>query len=340
MAAGMAQVPAKPCLSLNAPSDTLPGAERLGEPEDVAARLRRRKLESLRQRIRRIERSAGTGLEGPTLRPPTYDYSLGTPSGAEEHVPTNPLSGKIAGPGLTWQLGVAEVDGLLGPEGLEIGGVHEIKPALQEQGTDWAATWATAFIFSLALAIRRCAMPDGRACRPILSCRPAAMASEFGGPYGPGLRALGLDPKRLIIVETITAADTLWAIEEGLKSRGLALVLGVLGEIELTPARRLALAASAYCAPCVLLTHPRTETMAATATRWRVGPLPSGPHPFDPHAPGAPRFTVDLERCRAQPLSAETASFSLEWCDEALCFRLASGVADRADAARKSGRGA
>ena len=335
MAAGMAQDPAKPCLSLDASPDTLPGTERPREPQEVAARLRRRKLESLRQRIRRIERSVGTELEGSAFRPPVYDDSPGKTPGAEEQAPA-----KIVVPGLTWHLGIAEVDGLLGPEGLEIGGVHEIKPALQEQGTDWAATWATAFIFSLTLAIRRCAMTDGRARRPILCCRPAAMANEFGSLYGPGLRALGLDPKRLIIVETKTATDTLWAIEEGLKSRGLALVLGALQEVELTPARRLALAASAYRVPCVLLTHPRTETMAAIATRWRVGPLPSAPHPFDPHAPSALRFTVDLERCRARPLSAETASFSLEWCDEALCFRLAPGVADRADAARESGSGA
>lgn len=317
----------------------LPASEQSGKPANCAASLRQSILEDLRNRIRRIERSGGSGLAGPTFRP-SIDNSPARASCTEGHAATTPRSGKTADPGLTWQLGVPEVDGLLGPEGLEIGGVHEIKPALQEQGTDWAATWATAFIFSLTLAIRRCAMTDGRARRPILCCRPAAMANEFGSLYGPGLRALGLDPERLIIVETKTATDTLWAIEEGLKSRSLALVLGALQEVELTPARRLALAASAYRVPCVLLTHPRTETMAATATRWRVGPLPSAPHPFDPHAPGALRFTVDLERCRARPLSAETASFSLEWCDEALCFRLAPGVADRADAARESGSGA
>jgi len=330
----MAQDPAIPKVFPNAESVRLPASERPGRPADCAASLRQSILDDLRNRIRRIERCAGTALERPILRPPIGKISG---SGAEVHAPISPLSHQIAGPGPVWQLGVAEVDGLLGREGLEIGGVHEVKPA--QQGAGWAAAWAAAFIFSLALAIRRCTMADGRACGAILCCRPAAMANELGGLYGPGLRALGIDPERLVIVETRTAADTLWAIEEGLKSRGLALVLGVLEEVALTPARRLALAASAYRAPCILLTHPRTETMAATATRWRVGSLPSAPHPFDPHAPGAPRFTVDLERCRMQPLSAETASFSLEWCDEALCFRLAPGVADRADAARRSGRG-
>lgn len=338
----MAQAPAISKVFPNSESVRLPASERPGSPADCAAGLRQSILDDLRNRIRRIERCAGTALERPILSPSIYGDGVGriSDSGAEVHAPISPLSHQIAGSGLVWQLGVAEVDGLLGREGLEIGGVHEVKPALLEQGAGWAAAWATTFIFSLALAVRRCAMTDGRARGAILCCRPAAMTNELGGLYGPGLRALGIDPERLVIVETRTAADTLWAIEEGLKSRGLALVVGVLEEVALTPARRLALAASAYRAPCVLLTHPRTETMAATATRWRVGPLPSAPHPFDPHAPGAPRLSVDLERCRAQPLSAETASFSLEWCDEALCFRLAPGVADRADAARRSGRGA
>lgn len=239
-----------------------------------------------------------------------------------------------------WRLGADEVDVLLGPDGLEIGGVHEVKPALHGPGVSWAATWAAAFAFSLALGIRRSAMDAGRAQSPILCCRPAALANELGGLYGPGLRALGLTPDRLVIVETANAADTLWAMEEGLRSGSLALVLGLLETVPLTPARRLALAAAAHRSPCLLLTHPRAEATAATATRWRIGPAPSAPHPFDRNAPGAPRFTVDLERCRAQPLSVAKASFSLEWCDEALCFRLAPGVADRADAARRAGHGA
>lgn len=272
------------------------------------------------------------------------------PSRFLRHLRSNPLATPAAPlsrarrasdeTGSIWRIGADEVDALLGPEGLEIGGVHEVKPTLGGPGIGWAAAWAAALVFSLALGIRRCFADRRMRESPILFCRPTALVNELGSLYGPGLRALGLAPNRLVIVETANGADTLWAMEEGLKSRSLALVIGLLDKAALTPARRLALVAAAHNSPCLLLTHPRTEVTAATATRWRVGPAVSAPHPFDPHAPGAPRFTVDLERCRAQPLSAETASFSLEWCDEALCFRLASGVADRADAAHKPGRGA
>ncbi|MCL4767303.1 MAG: hypothetical protein KJZ80_13815 [Hyphomicrobiaceae bacterium] len=293
-----------------------------GLPQAAAA-LRQQKLDSLRARIRRIELAAdaGGGRAGQASHAGPED----------EAARSQRLAGRVGPP---WRLGADEVDALLGPDGLEIGGVHEVKPAAGELGASWAAAWAAALVFSLALGIRR------RAPGPILCCRPAALASELGGLYGPGLCTLDLAPDRLVIVEAANAADTLWAVEEGLRSGSLALVLGVLDAVALTPARRLALAAAAHRSPCLLLTHPRAEATAATATRWRVGPAPSAPHPLDEQAPGAPRFMVDLERCRAQPLSAATASFSLEWCDEALCFRLAPGMADRADAACRSGRGA
>jgi len=343
----------KSCVYPGLASDRLPGFERTdgsGDLAQTAASLRRSMLDDLRARIRRIERDASVTMREPVLPPLAREGRVGQPSHADHkaedcsqhleakasHSPR--LAGQETGP--PWRLGTGEIDALLGPEGLEIGGVHEVKPAARERGASWAAAWAAAFVFSLALGIRRCGLDSARARGPILCCQPAALANELGRLYGPGLRTLGLAPDRLVIVETGNTVDTLWAMEEGLRSESLALVLGILDGVALTPARRLALAAAAHRSPCLLLTHPRTEATAATATRWRVGPHPSTPHPFDRLAPGALGFAVELERCRALPISAGTASFSLEWCDEALCFRLAPGVADRADAARRSRCGA
>lgn len=217
--------------------------------------------------------------------------------------------------------------------------MHEVKPALLEGGASWGAAWAAAFSFSLALCIRRLMARTGGARSPILLCRPAGFANELGDLHAPGLGTFGLTPDRLLIAETGKAADTLWAMEEGLRSGSLALVVGLLDGVTLTPARRLALAAAAYRSPCLVLTQPRSGAMAATATRWRVGPAPSAPHPFDGRAPGAPRLSIGLERCRARPVVAsEITTLYLEWCHEALCFRLAAGMADRADAARGTRR--
>ncbi len=225
-----------------------------------------------------------------------------------------------------WTLGAPEIDALLGAEGLETAGVHEVKPIIPEGG------------FALALTVRRVVLADMDKRQPafILCCRATAAAHELGSIYGPGLRALGLDPDRLLLVEPAREADVLWVLEEGLKSESLALVLGSLGNVALTPARRLALAAAAHRTPCLLLTDPRSEATGATTTRWRVGPHPAAPHAFDEHAPGAPRVALRLERLRSRPVPAGALPFVVEWCDETRSFSLVSRVADRTDAPRRS----
>lgn len=225
---------------------------------------------------------------------------------------------------------------MLGPAGLEIGAVHEVKPAAS--GVDWAAAWAAARSFALMLGVRRLQAGAGQDARThVLWCTSTAMTSELGAPYGPGLGMLGLDPARLILVEPARQQDALWALEEGLKSDSLALAVAQLDDVALTPARRLALAAAGGRTPCLLLTHPREGPAAATATRWRIAPAPSARHPLDPQAPGAIRLRVTLERCRGRPAPPEDLSLMLEWCDAAYRFRMASTVADRADAARPAG---
>lgn len=242
-----------------------------------------------------------------------------------------------------WRLGAREIDGLLPAAGLEDDALHEIKPALPAPGQAAAAAVAAARQLALALAGRRLATllesPDPRmASAPILWCAPAAIAADVGLPYGQGLTAFGVDPRRLLLAEAATAADALWVLEEGLASGSLALAVGLVDEIDLTPARRLSLAAAAKRTPCLLVTGARSAPAGATATRWRAGPAPGADHPFDPAAPGALRFEVALERCRRAPQAATMAPVSLEWCDEAYRFRVAAGVADRAMAPCRPGR--
>lgn len=234
-----------------------------------------------------------------------------------------------------WTFGSPQLDALIGPCGLEIGAVHEVKPsALSADGktsAGWAASCAASRRFALALVARRLAGVGGaRRGAPVLVCSPASYAAELGALYGPGLADLGIDPGRLIVAEPARPADVLWAVEQGLASNGLALVVGELPDVELTPARRLALAAARSVTPCVLLTHPRAGLVAATATRWRVAPASGASDAFDPEAPGAARLRVVLERCRAGPARGSwSAPLLLEWCDAAYRFHLAASVADR-----------
>jgi protein ImuA len=131
------------------------------------------------------------------------------------------------------------------------------------------------------------------------------------------------------MVEARRDDEVLWVLEEGLRTGSLVLAIGALSSIDLTPARRLSLAARDGATPLLMLTSARSAASGATATRWRINPAASGAHPFDTRAPGAARLAVQLERCRSAPPATE-AALTLEWSHEAYRFRLAAAVADRA----------
>jgi protein ImuA len=225
-----------------------------------------------------------------------------------------------------WTLGAPEVDGRLSG-GLDPRSLHEIKPEAFQTGLA-AGAWAASLGFALRLAARRLRALEGRP--QLLWCWPSALAREIGLPYGPGLSFLGLEPSSCLFVETQRASEALWAMEEGLKSKAVALVIGVLQEARLTPARRLSLAAGAQGTPCLIVTDGRTSAAGATATRWRVGARASAIHPFETSATGALRYAVSLERCREGSLAAQVSPQLLEWSHATHRFRLASVLAHRA----------
>jgi hypothetical protein len=121
-------------------------------------------------------------------------------------------------------------------------------------------------------------------------------------------------------------------MEESMGSGAAAIVVGCLDAVALTPARRLALAAGAHRTPALMVTSARTAAMASTSARWRIATAPSAPHPFDPAAPGDPRFALTLERCRGTAVSALSPSSLVEWSYDARCFRVAAGMAVVVDA--------
>jgi len=241
-----------------------------------------------------------------------------------------------------WCLGALPVDSLLGAAGLALDGVHEIKPALTAGGIS-AARQSAALLFTLLLARRRLDAADALSRTPgngpaLLWCAPDSFHREAGHLYAPGLAGLGLAPHRVVLVRTRTREETLWTLEEGVRSRAVALVIGVVDEVSLTPARRLSLAAEQGGTPCLLMTSPRSVVTASVATRWRVAEARSAAHPFDQRASGAHRLDVGIERCRGRPLLAEMPSFTLEWSNEKAAFNLVAGLADRAVAAHDRGR--
>ena len=179
--------------------------------------------------------------------------------------------------------------------GLAGGVLHEI--------TAGHADRPAAFGFLLALTAAALGARPG----PAVFIAARRAVADFGLPYGHGLAQMGLDPGRLILVETGKDKDALWALEEALRSPAQpAIVAGALGGgLDLTPSRRLNLAAALHATPLVILRGARATGTSAAATRWRIASAPAARDRFGTFAASA------MERgAGALPQSAVRASGS------------------------------
>lgn len=135
--------------------------------------------------------------------------------------------------------------------------------------------------------------------------------AENGALYGPALEDFGLAPERLLRVAVAHERDVLWAMEEGLRCRGVGAVIGEIRnrDVGLTASRRLSLAAGqAGTAAFLLRALPADEPVAA-ATRWIVRAAPSAHAHVHAFGPGPPRWHVSLTRNRR----GSQGSWILEW---------------------------
>jgi protein ImuA len=206
--------------------------------------------------------------------------------------------------------GVAAIDHYLPQGGLAGGGLHEFVP-------EAAASPAT-FGFIVALLAR---LPPPH---PLFLVLPAYGSRDFGRPYGHGLSALGLDPRRLILVETSHRKETLWAIEEALHSGAPAAVAGTIDKLDLKSSQRLQLAAADAGLPLLLLRPVSDLESSAAATRWRIGTRPAARDRFGLFA--RPRWHLQLERCR----NGRPGEWFVEYDHVAHRFSLAAALADHA----------
>ncbi len=136
------------------------------------------------------------------------------------------------------------------------------------------------------------------------------LANELGRPSHAGLLQLGLDPSRILFVETPRAAEALVGLEEGLKSASIALAIGVFHELDLTPARRLSLAAgekkytlSRDHSSCVV-----TRRRDGNALAPRMGA--QCPASFRSKSAGAPALFVKSRTCPCAPAKRQSLSLA------------------------------
>lgn len=144
---------------------------------------------------------------------------------------------------------------------------------------------------------------------PILWVQDYLSQKEAGRPYLPGIGA-----KRPIIRVTVSRPiDVLWAMEEGLRCKALASVIGeVWGDpktLNFTATKRLAMRSEAAGTPCWLLRRSASADLSAARERWRISSLPSALHPDDAQSPGLPRWKAELFRSRSAPLGTWVAHY-------------------------------
>jgi protein ImuA len=229
--------------------------------------------------------------------------------------------------------GLAPLDAHLPQGGLTVGALHEVAPL--EPG-DMAA----AFGFLVALLAR-----FAPSTRPLLFVAPSHAFAEHGRPHGHGLAHLGLDPARLILVETRNDKQALWALEEALRSTVPAAVGGTVARLDLKASQRLQLAAGGAGLPLLLLRTPAhvpakwapvrrqghapghmpiSEEASAAATRWRIGAAEAARDRFG--LVERTRWNVRLERCR----NGRPGDWLVEFDHAAYRFSLAAPLADPA----------
>jgi hypothetical protein len=160
--------------------------------------------------------------------------------------------------------------------------------------------------------------------RKIFLILPAYGFRYYGRPHGHGLRARGLDPSRLILVETAHRKETLWAMEEALRSRAPAAVAGLIDKLDLRTSQRLHLAAANCGLPLFLLRPADSLESSAAATRWRVGTAPAVRDRFGLIVRS--RWRLTLERCR----HGRASEWMVGYDHVAHRFSLAAALADPA----------
>ena len=153
---------------------------------------------------------------------------------------------------------------------------------------------------ALAFALDQAGQDDQR---PWLWVQDAAALRLSGRPYRPGL-----PPSlrhRLLHVAAKSPEDALFALEEGLRCRDLAFVIGELAgnpkALSFTASRRLSLVAEVHGVPLWLVRLDAARDLSSARQRWQVTAAPSLAPRWNKAAPGAPAWHAELFRARSHP---------------------------------------
>lgn len=109
----------------------------------------------------------------------------------------------------------------------------------------------------------------------------------------------------LVHVAAKAPEDALFALEEGLRCRDLAFVVGEIAgnprALDFTASRRLSLAAERHGVPLWLVRIDAGRDLSSARMRWQAASATSPPPRWNRAAPGAPSWRAELFRARQHP---------------------------------------
>lgn len=137
--------------------------------------------------------------------------------------------------------------------------------------------------------------------RGVLWVQTRDAARLTGRPYRAGLPQ---DVQaRVIHVLAEKAEDALFALEEGLRCRELAFVIGEISgnpkTLDFTASRRLTLTAQKHGVPLFLVRVDAARDLSSARMRWEVTSAPSDGSEWNAQAPGDPGWRAELFRTRS-----------------------------------------
>ncbi|GEP93292.1 protein ImuA [Chitinophaga terrae (ex Kim and Jung 2007)] len=159
-------------------------------------------------------------------------------------------------------------------------------------------------------------------------CAVAGMLMKRSGPgiwistkneiYPPALNQFNVPAERIVFVKAKRELDVCWALEEALKTDGLAFVAGQVQDLSFTTSRRLQLAVEKSQVTGFILRHsPNSVNPTACVSRMKIQPLRSELADGLPGI-GDPRWRVIVEKVR----NGVPGVFDLVWVKDHFITRI------------------
>ena len=156
-----------------------------------------------------------------------------------------------------------------------------------------------------------CGFIEGLLCRLMEKGGACLWISTSSVLFPPAAKAFGVEPDRIVFVVMPREREVLWATEEALKCKGLAVVVAELQEMDFVQSRRLQLAVEKSKVTGLVIRHnPRRIGSTACAARWKITSLPSELEEGLPGV-GDPRWEVELLKVR----NGNPGSWQVGWSD-------------------------